>query len=165
MRCASDCLELHGGNGYIEDWSLARLFRDAQVLPVWEGTTNMMVLDVVRSMVKDDAHETLFSYIKRRGTDDRVQSALLRLQDDSVEIISQGKTGQLDLAARLWCDRAFELAQAATLFDTAHDERTRRIADQFAMRHLQDANIDFIRQTRADYRPILAAAASLTCLA
>src|SRR5262249_10155811 len=50
---ASECMELVGGNGYIEDFPMARLLRDAQVLPIWEGTTNILTLDVLRSCVKE----------------------------------------------------------------------------------------------------------------
>ena len=48
VPCVSECMELIGGNGYIEDRSVARLLRDAQVLPIWEGTTNILVLDALR---------------------------------------------------------------------------------------------------------------------
>jgi len=56
---ASECMELIGGNGYIEDFPMARLLRDAQVLPIWEGTTNILTLDVLRACAKESAHEPL----------------------------------------------------------------------------------------------------------
>ncbi|SDC60833.1 acyl-CoA dehydrogenase family protein [Shouchella lonarensis] len=43
-----EAIELHGGNGYIEDFVLPRLLRDAQVLTVWEGTENILALEVLR---------------------------------------------------------------------------------------------------------------------
>ncbi len=48
VAAASEALEGLGGNGYIEDWPMARVLRDAQVLPIWEGTTNVLALDLVR---------------------------------------------------------------------------------------------------------------------
>lgn len=48
VACASEAVEMLGGCGYIEDWPLARVLRDAQVLPIWEGTTNVLALDLVR---------------------------------------------------------------------------------------------------------------------
>lgn len=63
---ASEAIELLGGNGYIEDFVTPRLLRDAQVLPVWEGTTNILVLDTVRAAAKEAAHEGLFAEIDRR---------------------------------------------------------------------------------------------------
>src|SRR5439155_11223817 len=48
VAVASEALESFGGAGYIEDTGLPRLLRDAQVLPIWEGTTNVLSLYVLR---------------------------------------------------------------------------------------------------------------------
>lgn len=48
----SEGLEAFGGQGYIEDTGLPVMLRDAQVLPIWEGTTNIMSLDVLRCFSK-----------------------------------------------------------------------------------------------------------------
>ncbi|MBN8482461.1 MAG: acyl-CoA dehydrogenase family protein, partial [Xanthomonadales bacterium] len=47
---ASECCEAFGGAGYIEDGGMPRLLRDAQVFPIWEGTTNVLALDVQRAI-------------------------------------------------------------------------------------------------------------------
>ena len=47
---ASECLEAFGGAGYVEDTGLPMLLRDAQVLSIWEGTTNVLSLDVLRAI-------------------------------------------------------------------------------------------------------------------
>ncbi|MDX1511307.1 MAG: acyl-CoA dehydrogenase family protein, partial [Nitriliruptorales bacterium] len=47
---ASELLEAFGGAGYIEDTGLPVLLRDAQVLPIWEGTTNVLSLDALRAI-------------------------------------------------------------------------------------------------------------------
>jgi alkylation response protein AidB-like acyl-CoA dehydrogenase len=49
VAVASEALEAFGGAGYVEDTDLPRLLRDAQVLPIWEGTTNVLSLDVLRA--------------------------------------------------------------------------------------------------------------------
>lgn len=49
---ASEGLECFGGQGYIEDTGLPTILRDAQVLPIWEGTSNVMALDVLRAIAK-----------------------------------------------------------------------------------------------------------------
>lgn len=49
----SEAMELIGGNAYIEDHILPRLLRDAQVLPIWEGTTNIQSLDALRAVSKE----------------------------------------------------------------------------------------------------------------
>ncbi len=43
-------VEAFGGAGYVEDTGLPRLLRDAQVLPLWEGTTNVLALDLQRAI-------------------------------------------------------------------------------------------------------------------
>lgn len=55
VAVASEAVESFGGAGYIEDTGLPRLLRDAQVLSIWEGTTNVLSLDVLRALEKTDA--------------------------------------------------------------------------------------------------------------
>jgi hypothetical protein len=50
VAVASETLECFGGAGYVEDTGLPRLLRDAQVLPIWEGTTNVLAVDVLRAL-------------------------------------------------------------------------------------------------------------------
>ena len=56
ITAASDAIEIHGGNGYIEQWPVARLLRDAQVNTIWEGPDNILCLDVRRGIERDAAH-------------------------------------------------------------------------------------------------------------
>ena len=55
VRVASEVLESFGGAGYVEDTGLPVLLRDSQVLPIWEGTTNVLALDTLRALRADDA--------------------------------------------------------------------------------------------------------------
>lgn len=48
-----ECLECLGGNGYTEDFPLARLFRESPLLSVWEGSGNVISLDLLRSLHKE----------------------------------------------------------------------------------------------------------------
>lgn len=50
-----ECVETMGGNGYTEEFVAARLYRDAQVNSTWEGSGNVMALDVLRALAKDPA--------------------------------------------------------------------------------------------------------------
>ncbi|KAJ6648516.1 Acyl-CoA dehydrogenase family member 11 [Pseudolycoriella hygida] len=54
IAVASECLESFGGQGYIEDTGLPKLLRDAQVLSIWEGTSNVLSLDVLRVLNKSN---------------------------------------------------------------------------------------------------------------
>ncbi len=66
VETASYAMEVHGGNGYVNDFVTNRLLRDAQVLPIWEGTENILSLDVLRALEREDAHEPLFETIENR---------------------------------------------------------------------------------------------------
>ncbi|SIR91508.1 acyl-CoA dehydrogenase family protein [Natronorubrum thiooxidans] len=66
VETASYGMEIHGGNGYVDDFVTNRLLRDAQVLPIWEGTENILSLDVLRALEREDAHEPLFETIEDR---------------------------------------------------------------------------------------------------
>lgn len=48
VQCLSEVVEAFGGAGYVEDTGIPGLLRDAQVLSIWEGTTNVLSLDVLR---------------------------------------------------------------------------------------------------------------------
>ena len=50
----SEGIESFGGQGYIEDTGIPGMLRDSQVLPIWEGTTNIMVLDMQRALDKSN---------------------------------------------------------------------------------------------------------------
>ncbi len=57
----SEALEAFGGAGYVEDTGLPRLLRDAQVLSIWEGTTNVLALDALRAIRRDGSHVALLA--------------------------------------------------------------------------------------------------------
>ncbi|HEX9295269.1 MAG TPA: acyl-CoA dehydrogenase family protein [Polyangiaceae bacterium] len=55
VTVTSEIIESFGGAGYVEDTGLPRILRDAQVLSIWEGTTNVLSLDALRAIAKGDA--------------------------------------------------------------------------------------------------------------
>jgi len=63
VEAASFAVELHGGNGYCEDWGLTRQLRDAQCHPIWEGSENICVLDVLRTIRRDQADQAVLARI------------------------------------------------------------------------------------------------------
>jgi acyl-CoA dehydrogenase len=64
IHFAHKSIELHGGNGYIEDFVLPRLLRDAQVLTVWEGTENILAHELIR-LVQKNAHRPLIQELQQ----------------------------------------------------------------------------------------------------
>jgi acyl-CoA dehydrogenase len=60
VSAAKESLELHGGNGYIEEYVTARLLRDAVVNPVWEGTSNIQSLEILKILQKQGCDPFIF---------------------------------------------------------------------------------------------------------
>ncbi len=65
VAIASETLEAFGGAGYVEDTGLPRLLADAQVLPIWEGTTNVLSLDTLRALGQEGTLEALAAEFER----------------------------------------------------------------------------------------------------
>jgi hypothetical protein len=59
----AECMEIRGGNGYVEDWVEPRLLRDAHLGSIWEGSSNIIALDVARALRRDGAGEALFAML------------------------------------------------------------------------------------------------------
>lgn len=66
LAITSECVECFGGAGYVEDTGIPKLLRDAQVFSIWEGTTNVLSLDVLRAIQKENALEPFLKDITIR---------------------------------------------------------------------------------------------------
>ncbi|EJE55062.1 acyl-CoA dehydrogenase [Acidovorax sp. CF316] len=106
-KVTGDAMEVRGGCGYIEEWSDPRLVRDAHLGSIWEGTSNIVALDVVRA-------------VKREGSLPVLQAHCEALLDDAA--IAPGFAAALRGA----------LARAAALALLAADEGGDVLARQAA---------------------------------
>jgi putative acyl-CoA dehydrogenase len=69
----AEALECLGGNGYVEEWVMPRLYREAPLNSIWEGSGNVIVLDALRTMKKEpEALERLMAEI-RLARDPRIE--------------------------------------------------------------------------------------------
>ena len=66
MAVTSEVVEIFGGAGYVEDTGLPTLLRDAQVFPIWEGATNVLAMDILRAIEKDNAFLPFLNAVKAR---------------------------------------------------------------------------------------------------
>jgi putative acyl-CoA dehydrogenase len=91
IAVASEALEAFGGAGYIEDTGIPRLLRDAQVLSIWEGTTNILSLDALRAMERSDALAEWAADVRRhvRGHASSALSLCVERTMNSVERIER----------------------------------------------------------------------------
>lgn len=65
VSITSELVEAFGGAGYIEDTHIPRFLRDAQVFSIWEGTTNIMSLDTLRALSKDQNLLEMMNFLER----------------------------------------------------------------------------------------------------
>ena len=63
---AGEAMTVRGGNGYVEEWVNARLLRDAYLGAIWEGSTNVVALDVQRAILRAGAFEPLAAFAQTR---------------------------------------------------------------------------------------------------
>lgn len=108
IAVASETVEAFGGAGYVEDSGIPRLLRDAQVLSIWEGTTNVLSLDALRAMERVDVFSVWVSDI--RGRLSAVKATALR---ESAERVSRTVQRIEEYAARASkSDKDFQQAGA-----------------------------------------------------
>ncbi|WP_310777263.1 acyl-CoA dehydrogenase family protein [Mycobacterium sp. Z3061] len=151
ITAASDAIEIHGGNGYIETWPVARLLRDGQVNTIWEGPDNILCLDVRRGILQSRAHEALLT---------RLRDAVSVSDDDPTTGLVADRIDDLEAAVTAWEKldgavaeaRLFPLAQfmgdvyagallteqAAWERETVGGERKALVARLYAQRYLAD---------------------------
>lgn len=79
-KVTQDAMEVRGGCGYIEEWSDPRIVRDAMLGSIWEGTSNIVALDVARSIRRENTLVFLEGYLSRlldqEGIPDRSRDLL-----------------------------------------------------------------------------------------
>ncbi|PSP36412.1 acyl-CoA dehydrogenase [Halobacteriales archaeon QH_10_70_21] len=147
VETTSYAMEILGGNGYVREHTTERLLRDAQVLPIWEGPSNVLALDTLRALNREDAHEALLPYVQERL--DAVEHPLLERLADTVEDEFRGLQNALatlatedgDYAqyhAKRLADLIFDvvtaallLAEARTAIDRDDDGRKALVARRF----------------------------------
>jgi hypothetical protein len=65
-KVTGDAMEVRGGVGYTEEWSDPRLLRDAHLGSIWEGTSNIVALDVLRAIRREHCLEALLPVLNER---------------------------------------------------------------------------------------------------
>ena len=154
IDAASYAMEIQGGNGYVSEFVTHRLYRDAQVLPIWEGTSNILSLDLLRALETEDAHEALIPLVADYLDEvDRTE-----LDASATTVRDRFETLQEALLTLATEDEAYAQHEAKRLADLIFDVVTGAILLAKAQRQL-DAEDDaragaiarwFVRETLAD---------------
>ncbi len=137
VAVASEALECFGGAGYVEDTGLPVLLRDAQVLPIWEGTTNVLSLEVLKAMGRDGALgalteeiHSLLSATRHSSLAPVVEAARTALEQATAWVLeAMAEPQAVEVGARrfaLTLGRTLELALLADHAQWALDARQSR---------------------------------------
>lgn len=130
---AYEALECLGGNGYTELFPLARRYREQPLLAIWEGSGNVIVLDVLRTLVKDsDTTRSLLIFLRsvtsRCTLYDRRLSQTLDELTAATDALSSGheeKTLGVQRLGRRLVEHLAQLMQSAILLTHAHEDVAR----------------------------------------
>ena len=109
---AVECLECLGGNGYVEESGLPRLYREAPLASIWEGSGNVQCLDVLRAMVKSPASVDAFfaEVMEGAGAEPKLDAYVAALRDEI-----PGDVETIELRARRIVERMAVALQASLL--------------------------------------------------
>jgi putative acyl-CoA dehydrogenase len=83
IELSAEAMEVFGGNGYMDEGPMGRLYRETPVISIWEGSGNVMGLDMLRAISREpDAMQALFNDLSTVGASDaRLRPYLQTLQD------------------------------------------------------------------------------------
>jgi putative acyl-CoA dehydrogenase len=123
-----EAMECLGGNGYVEEGMLSRLYREAPVNAIWEGSGNVMCLDVLRAATREaDASRAVLAQLEK-------QAAGLPGVKEAVLLIARSTASAAEADARILVEKLVMLAAVAAL----HTSGT-RAAEPFARSRLAHA--------------------------
>ncbi|MGK5549227.1 acyl-CoA dehydrogenase family protein [Streptomyces sp. URMC 127] len=128
---AAEALECLGGNGYVEESGMPRLYREAPLLSIWEGSGNVAALDVLRALTREPAAlDAYFAEVgAAAGADARLDAAAARVRD---LLGSLGDPGRAQLLARRLAEQLTLVLQGSLL--VRHS--TPAVADAFCASRL-----------------------------
>jgi alkylation response protein AidB-like acyl-CoA dehydrogenase len=145
VELASQAVEVHGGNGYIENWPVARQLRDAQCNTIWEGTENIICLDILRAFRSEQVMEAAFAALGERvdaagaaldPVRETVAGALGEVRE-ALQHLSRADRDLAQLRARAFGNYLADVASAALLLEEAEWElRTTGSARKAVVAHL-----------------------------
>ncbi len=113
---SAEALECLGGNGYVEESGMPRLFRESPLNSIWEGSGNVAALDVLRALVKEpETAEAFFTEAGlAAGADPRLDQAIREVKD------SLADTTTIELRARRIVERLALVLQGSLLLRYGH---------------------------------------------
>ena len=113
VELSGEMMEVFGGNGYVDNGIMARIFKEAPVNSIWEGSGNVMCLDVLRAIQRDPASMQVLLQSLADGVQ---QQPLLQQELQALmQLFQQTDPQALQFMARTLVSRLVLLAQAVIL--------------------------------------------------
>jgi acyl-CoA dehydrogenase len=136
-RVTGDAMEVRGGCGYIEEWSDPRLVRDAHLGSIWEGTSNIVALDVLRAIARDDAlpalRRHLVAMLAETGFDAEERLPFEEAIERACSLAGEAASAANDSLAR---QAASGLYHATTAIGLAREAYGAKLPHRLALAHL-----------------------------
>ncbi|WP_022696647.1 acyl-CoA dehydrogenase family protein [Euryhalocaulis caribicus] len=151
---AYEAMEALGGAGYVEESGLPRLFRQSPLNAIWEGSGNVIALDVLRALNREDAAAEALKTALRPAAEAHPKLAewAAWLADPS-DSLAQGEA-----SARAWVERAALCLQAAVLIERAPQD----VADAFIEARIADSFLAYGAGTANVKQDVLIERAAVT---
>ena len=147
-------MEVFGGNGFLEEFPVAKFHRDALVTSIWEGTSNIQALDMIEVMKKKNAHLLLFkdmknlvSAINNRKVQDNLYSILDKTEKDIERIAG---SGNIEVQAKDILRILGEMASVVIMYaavssqDQGEDDSNLNMADLYLFRHFSIESVPIL---------------------
>ena len=121
-----ESMELMGGLGYIEDGVMPKLMRDGMVLPIWEGSGNVIILDMLRSLLKTNGFEVMCSEITKSANASADYGAFLKEELGKLipfaEKLKKLPQDEMEASAKLLFEKLTSLYQISLLINNLNEE-------------------------------------------
>jgi acyl-CoA dehydrogenase len=120
-----ESMELMGGIGYIEDGVMPKLMRDMMVLPIWEGSGNIIILDMLRALGKSEGFKAVTTEISKSAAKNAEYGTFLK--EKLSEIITFGEElrqlppDEMEASARVFFEKLTSLYQVSLLTDALNE--------------------------------------------
>ena len=115
-RCAYDCIQVHGGSGFMKEYACERLYRDARILSIYEGTSQLQVVAAMKGIASG-------AYLKQIESYDAKLAGCNALDDTQKQLLNALRQATADYK------RLYELAAAEGTTSTHFEHQTRALTE------------------------------------
>jgi len=139
IKVASDALQVHGGSGYVKDYPVERLFRDARITNIYEGTSQIQVDWAILRIMRGNLDDVLDKFAEKSYSDDNLNSLASEVKDahqslkEAIEYVNEKKDADYrNLVARKIVDMTIYIYVSYLFLNQAEkSNRKKTVARRF----------------------------------